>query len=133
MLRVKQTARKSTGGRAPRKQLATTAARKSAPATVLMGRPSSVAATGHLSRKQLATKAAPKGAHAPEFMTRPSSVAATGMEILLATGNTVTRAGDLDRFKTVQDALMVRRRNGRRDSDDDCGESWAARGAEVDA
>lgn len=29
------------------------------------------------------------------------------MEILLATGNTVTRAGDLDRFKTVQDALMV--------------------------
>lgn len=48
MLRVKQTARKSTGGRAPRKQLATTAARKSAPATVLMGRPSSVAATGKL-------------------------------------------------------------------------------------
>jgi len=33
MARVKQTARKSTGGKAPRKQLATKAARKSAPAT----------------------------------------------------------------------------------------------------
>ena len=30
---TKQTARKSTGGKAPRKQLATNAARKSAPAT----------------------------------------------------------------------------------------------------
>ena len=33
MSRTKQTARKSTGGKAPRKQLATKAARKSAPAT----------------------------------------------------------------------------------------------------
>ena len=33
MARTKQTARKSTGGKAPRKALATTAARKSAPAT----------------------------------------------------------------------------------------------------
>ena len=33
MARVKQTARKSTGGKIPRKQLATTAARKSAPPT----------------------------------------------------------------------------------------------------
>ncbi|KAG8299648.1 histone H3.2 [Homalodisca vitripennis] len=33
MARTKQTARKSTGGKAPRKQLATQAARKSAPAT----------------------------------------------------------------------------------------------------
>ena len=33
MARPKQTARKSTGGKAPRKQLATKAARKSAPAT----------------------------------------------------------------------------------------------------
>ena len=33
MVRVKQTARKSTGGKIPRKQLATKAARKSAPAT----------------------------------------------------------------------------------------------------
>ena len=32
MARTKQTARKSTGGKAPRKQLAPTAARKSAPA-----------------------------------------------------------------------------------------------------
>lgn len=32
MARTKQTARKSTGGKAPRKQLATTAARKAAPA-----------------------------------------------------------------------------------------------------
>ena len=32
-LSTKQTARKSTGGKAPRKQLATKAARKSAPAT----------------------------------------------------------------------------------------------------
>ena len=33
MARVKQTARKSTGGKAPRKQLSTKAARKAAPAT----------------------------------------------------------------------------------------------------
>ena len=33
MVRTKQTARKSTGGKAPRKQLATKAARKSAPTT----------------------------------------------------------------------------------------------------
>ncbi|MQL82349.1 hypothetical protein Taro_014812 [Colocasia esculenta] len=33
MARIKQTARKSTGGKAPRKQLATKAARKSAPVT----------------------------------------------------------------------------------------------------
>ncbi|XP_009986649.1 PREDICTED: histone H3, embryonic-like [Tauraco erythrolophus] len=33
MARTKQTARKSTGGKAPRKQLATKAGRKSAPAT----------------------------------------------------------------------------------------------------
>ena len=33
MARTKQTARKSTGGKAPRKALATTAARKSAPST----------------------------------------------------------------------------------------------------
>src|SRR3954469_6349871 len=33
MARTKQTARKSTGGKAPRKQLATKAARKSAPGT----------------------------------------------------------------------------------------------------
>ena len=33
MARTKQTARKSTGGKAPRKQLATMAARKSAPPT----------------------------------------------------------------------------------------------------
>ena len=33
MARTKQTARKSTGGKAPRKQLTTKAARKSAPPT----------------------------------------------------------------------------------------------------
>ena len=33
MARTKQTARKSTGGKAPRKQLASKAARKSAPST----------------------------------------------------------------------------------------------------
>ena len=33
MARTKQTARKSTGGKAPRKQLATKAARKSVPST----------------------------------------------------------------------------------------------------
>ncbi|KAF5836742.1 histone H3 [Dunaliella salina] len=39
MSRTKQTARKSTGGKAPRKQLATKAACKSAPATVGVKRP----------------------------------------------------------------------------------------------
>ncbi|KAI9321392.1 histone 3 subunit [Dichotomocladium elegans] len=38
MARTKQTARKSTGGKAPRKQLATKAARKSAPTTVLQSK-----------------------------------------------------------------------------------------------
>ena len=39
MARTKQTARKSTGGKAPRKQLATKAARKSAPTTGGVKRP----------------------------------------------------------------------------------------------
>ena len=39
MARTKQTARKSTGAKAPRKQLATKAARKSAPATVGVKKP----------------------------------------------------------------------------------------------
>ncbi|CAH2020424.1 unnamed protein product [Acanthoscelides obtectus] len=39
MARTKQTARKSTGGKAPRKQLATKAARKSAPATAELRKP----------------------------------------------------------------------------------------------
>ncbi|XP_060756740.1 histone H3-like [Neoarius graeffei] len=39
MARTKQTARKSTGGKAPRKQLTTKAARKSAPATGGMKKP----------------------------------------------------------------------------------------------
>ncbi|RZC56063.1 hypothetical protein C5167_014932 [Papaver somniferum] len=39
MARTKQTARKSTGGKAPRKQLATKAARKSAPATEEVKKP----------------------------------------------------------------------------------------------
>ncbi|XP_044384394.1 histone H3.3-like [Triticum aestivum] len=39
MDRTKQTARKSTGGKAPRKQLATKAARKSAPTTGGMKKP----------------------------------------------------------------------------------------------
>ncbi|KAK1921717.1 putative DNA binding protein [Papiliotrema laurentii] len=37
MARTKQTARKSTGGKAPRKQLATKAARKSAPSAAVSG------------------------------------------------------------------------------------------------
>jgi histone H3 len=39
MARTKQTARKSTGGKAPRKQLVTKAARKSAPATAGVKKP----------------------------------------------------------------------------------------------
>merc|ERR1739838_1072963 len=39
LARTKQTARKSTGGKAPRKQLATKAARKSAPATGGVNKP----------------------------------------------------------------------------------------------
>ena len=42
MARTKQTARKSTGGKAPRKQLATKAARKSAPATGGVKKPHTV-------------------------------------------------------------------------------------------
>jgi histone H3 len=39
MARTKKTARKSTGGKAPRKQLATKAARKSVPATCVVKKP----------------------------------------------------------------------------------------------
>ena len=44
MARTKQTARKSTGGKAPRKQLATKAARKSTPSTGGVGETSSLQA-----------------------------------------------------------------------------------------
>ncbi len=46
MARTKQTARKSTGGKAPRKQLATKAARKSAPATGGVKKPHRYAFSG---------------------------------------------------------------------------------------
>uniref|UniRef100_A0A8B9DXW9 Histone H3 n=1 Tax=Anser cygnoides TaxID=8845 RepID=A0A8B9DXW9_ANSCY len=46
MARTKQTARKSTGGKAPRKQLATKAARKSAPATGGVKKPDKLEAGG---------------------------------------------------------------------------------------
>jgi hypothetical protein len=57
MARTKKTARKSTGGKAPRKQLATKAARKSAPATgELAARRGTVRAL-----PAFATPAAPRG------------------------------------------------------------------------
>uniref|UniRef100_A0A8C3J783 Histone H3 n=1 Tax=Calidris pygmaea TaxID=425635 RepID=A0A8C3J783_9CHAR len=48
MARTKQTARKSTGGKAPRKQLATKAARKSAPATGGVKKPHQMGHSGSL-------------------------------------------------------------------------------------
>ena len=48
MARTKQTARKSTGGKAPRKQLATKAARKSAPATGGVKKPHRYNVRSHL-------------------------------------------------------------------------------------
>ena len=57
MARTKQTARKSTGGKAPRKQLATKAARKST--------------GGKAPRKQLATKAARKSAPSTGGVKKP--------------------------------------------------------------
>uniref|UniRef100_A0A7N9CDP6 H3 clustered histone 11 n=1 Tax=Macaca fascicularis TaxID=9541 RepID=A0A7N9CDP6_MACFA len=86
MARTKQTARKSTGGKAPRKQLATKAARKSAPATGGVKkphryRPGTVALReirryqkstgGKAPRKQLATKAARKSAPATGGVKKP--------------------------------------------------------------
>uniref|UniRef100_A0A803V3N5 Histone H2A/H2B/H3 domain-containing protein n=1 Tax=Ficedula albicollis TaxID=59894 RepID=A0A803V3N5_FICAL len=54
MARTKQTARKSTGGKAPRKQLATKAARKSAPATGGVKKPApEFLASGHRNPKAL--------------------------------------------------------------------------------
>uniref|UniRef100_A0A8B9U0A9 Histone H3 n=2 Tax=Anas TaxID=8835 RepID=A0A8B9U0A9_9AVES len=58
MARTKQTARKSTGGKAPRKQLATKAARKSAPATGGVKKPH----PGHPQRRG-AQQAAGQGHH----------------------------------------------------------------------
>ncbi|TRZ26060.1 hypothetical protein HGM15179_001032 [Zosterops borbonicus] len=49
MARTKQTARKSTGGKAPRKQLATKAARKSAPSTGGVKKPHRYRILFHLS------------------------------------------------------------------------------------
>ncbi|KAI7845418.1 hypothetical protein COHA_000971 [Chlorella ohadii] len=99
MARTKQTARKSTGGKAPRKQLATKAARKSAPATggaadhcshpthhpttpnsnplnpqPAMARTKQTARKstgGKAPRKQLATKAARKSAPATGGVKKP--------------------------------------------------------------
>jgi histone H3 len=55
MARTKQTARKSTGGKAPRKQLATKAARKSAPAT------------GGVKKPHRCVRAKPAGGKEPGF------------------------------------------------------------------
>ncbi|CAH2015821.1 unnamed protein product [Acanthoscelides obtectus] len=62
MARTKQTARKSTGGKAPRKQLATKAARKSAPATGGVKKPH---------RYRPGTKAARKSAPATGGVKKP--------------------------------------------------------------
>ena len=51
MARTKQTARKSTGGKAPRKQLATKAARKSAPATGGVKKPHRYRSYSHMAVK----------------------------------------------------------------------------------
>ncbi|KAF7028742.1 LOW QUALITY PROTEIN: hypothetical protein CFC21_040610 [Triticum aestivum] len=59
MARTKQTARKSTGGKAPRKQLATKAARKSAPATGGVKKPHRLAPTvalGEIRKYQKSTE-----------------------------------------------------------------------------
>ncbi|OWK13444.1 hypothetical protein Celaphus_00014534 [Cervus elaphus hippelaphus] len=79
MARTKQTARKSTGGKAPRKQLATKAARKSAPATGGVKKPhryrpgttARKSTGGKAPRKQLATKAARKSAPATGGVKKP--------------------------------------------------------------
>ena len=63
MARTKQTARKSTGGKAPRKQLATKAARKSAPAT---GQPSlSLTSTLFFPRPPSIASCLPPAPHSP--------------------------------------------------------------------
>ncbi|KAI6219436.1 hypothetical protein M3Y95_01111000 [Aphelenchoides besseyi] len=56
MARTKQTARKSTGGKAPRKQLATKAARKSAPATGGVKKPHRTVALREIRRYQKSTE-----------------------------------------------------------------------------
>uniref|UniRef100_A0A915DB02 Histone H3 n=1 Tax=Ditylenchus dipsaci TaxID=166011 RepID=A0A915DB02_9BILA len=59
MARTKQTARKSTGGKAPRKQLATKAARKSAPATGGVKKPTDTVPVPWLSVRSEDTKNPP--------------------------------------------------------------------------
>ncbi|RXN02429.1 histone [Labeo rohita] len=82
MARTKQTARKSTGGKAPRKQLATKAARKSAPSTGGVKKPhryrmartkqtARKSTGGKAPRKQLATKAARKSAPSTGGVKKP--------------------------------------------------------------
>ncbi|KAK7684057.1 histone H3.1/H3.2 [Cerrena zonata] len=53
MARTKQTARKSTGGKAPRKQLASKAARKSAPSTGGVKKPHRYKPENYLSKDWL--------------------------------------------------------------------------------
>ena len=69
MARTKQTARKSTGGKAPRKQLATKAARKCAPAVPV--------------RKKMATTAARKSAPATGGVLKPAEMWADEIEMVL--------------------------------------------------
>uniref|UniRef100_A0A8C9MVA5 Histone H3 n=1 Tax=Serinus canaria TaxID=9135 RepID=A0A8C9MVA5_SERCA len=61
MARTKQTARKSTGGKAPRKQLATKAARKSAPATGGVKKPHPAKGCGRELRRALRGCGGPAG------------------------------------------------------------------------
>uniref|UniRef100_A0A3B3CIG3 Histone H2A/H2B/H3 domain-containing protein n=1 Tax=Oryzias melastigma TaxID=30732 RepID=A0A3B3CIG3_ORYME len=80
MARTKQTARKSTGGKAPRKQLATKAARKSAPATGGVKKPHRyrpgthcggfqlLRARGSTRSKSLDIIPCPKDGYTPEFL-----------------------------------------------------------------
>ncbi|KAG1670741.1 hypothetical protein FOA52_013968 [Chlamydomonas sp. UWO 241] len=70
MARTKQTARKSTGGKAPRKQLATKAARKSAPATGGVKKPHryrpGTVALREIRKYQKSTELHPQAAEAAE-------------------------------------------------------------------
>uniref|UniRef100_A0A8C9MV85 Histone H3 n=1 Tax=Serinus canaria TaxID=9135 RepID=A0A8C9MV85_SERCA len=78
MARTKQTARKSTGGKAPRKQLATKAARKSAPATGGVKKPHRYRNRSSLSRQtQQPTTLSAETASAAGFIAAPPKSAAS--------------------------------------------------------
>ena len=111
MARTKQTARKSTGGKAPRKQLATKAARKSAPVTGGVKkshryRPGTVALR-EIRRYQRSTellirKISKKRSHEENILKKASKTSGPAIEYCRKTLSSLVNKGNICVSKTLQ-------------------------------